>query len=132
MSYQFDLQFFNEIDGKLGAFETDMIPGFQAQRIFCIYDVPENESRGNHACMNASIVFVVVSGSVTLSIETSGIIKEYTLKERSKAVFVPYASWIKAYNFSSDAILICISDKLYQECIYINNYDQYKVLTRNK
>ena len=80
--------------------------------------------------MNAAIVFIAIYGSVILLIETGGITKEYVLKDKTKAVFAPNASWIKAYNFSAGAVLMGILDRRYQECEYINNYDEYKKVTR--
>ncbi len=125
VSYELSLPFFNEIDGKLALFESEIIPGFQAQRIFYIYDVPKCKQRANHSCMNSNIVFIAMNGQVTLSIEMYGEEKQYTLTNRAKALYVPSKSWIRAYNFSQDAILMGISDKRYQDCEYINDYSVY-------
>ena len=127
-SYQFDLPSFGEADGKLGTFEPASIPGFKVERIFYIYDVPESETRADHACMNASIVFMALIGTIRLLIETSGEMTEYLIDSRSTAVFVPSASWIKAYDFSKNAVLVGLSDRRYVDCQYINDYERYKEL----
>lgn len=126
ISYQFELSCFGEKDGKLGTFEPASIPGFQVNRIFYIFDVPEHEERANHACMNSSIVFVTMAGSVKVSVETEGRVEDYTLDNKTKAVFAPEASWIKAYDFSRDAVLVGLSDREYADCQYINDYGRYK------
>lgn len=127
-SFLFELPSFEEHDGKLSTFESEMIPGFNVQRMIYIYDVPEGEERANHACMNASLIFIAISGSVTLSIECGGIEKEYRLDDKNHAVYVPPASWIRANNFTEDAVLIGLSDKQYKNCNYSNDYVEYKRL----
>lgn len=127
-SYRFELPCFGENDGKLGIFEPPNIPGFQANRIFYIFEVPTGGERANHACMNSAIVFIAMAGSVTLSVESDGEKTEYLLNNKSIAVFAPQASWIEAYNFSSDAVLVGLSDRRYADCHYINDYDRYREL----
>lgn len=131
-NYQFELPCFSENDGRLGIFESENIPGFQINRIFYIFDVPEGKDRANHACMNASTVFFALAGSVRLSMETDGDAFEYLLDSKSKAVFAPQASWIKAYDFSYDAVLVGLSNRRYEECQYINDYNKYQKMLREE
>lgn len=125
-SYQFELPCFGENDGKLGTFEPSSIAGFQINRIIYIYDVPAGEIRANHACMNASLVFMALVGSAKITIEIEGKVEEYILQDKSTAVFAPSTSWIKAYDFSGDAVLVGLSDKEYKNCKYINDYNLYQ------
>lgn len=125
-NYQIKLPCFGESDGKLGTFEPTLIPGFQVNRMIYIFDVPAGESRANHACMNASFVFVALVGSVKLAIEIEGDVTEYNLNDRSTAVYAPSASWIKAFEFRDDAVLVGLSDKAYKDCRYIDDYDLYR------
>ena len=126
MSRLIEVPFFVETDGCLGYFEPKMIPGFEINRFFYICNVPKSMERANHACMNASVVFKKKKGSVTLSIEDEGHIQEYRLQSNKLALYVKPATWIKAYDFSSDALLVCLSDKCYDQCDYINDYSEYK------
>ena len=128
-SFQFSMPVYEEKNGKLGTFEPATIPGFEINRIFYIFDVPKGENRANHACMNAAIVFIAITGSAKIYIEEADGTKEYLLNNKSTAVYAPEASWIRAYDFSQDAILIGYSNKEYDECQYINDYSKYKMLT---
>jgi len=132
MSYQFELSCFGENDGKLSTFEPPSVLGFQVNRIFYIFEIPKGEERANHACMNSSIVFIALSGNVTLSVETEEGINEYTLGNKTTAVFAPSGSWIRAYNFSKDAVLVGMSDRKYSDCQYENDYGRYKEIIRGK
>lgn len=104
MSYLIEIPCFSESDGSLGTFEPDTIPGFQINRVFYVFDVPSDKSRADHACMNAKVLFVAIAGSIRLSLETEGEVEEYYLNNKCKALVVPEASWIKAFDFSSDAV----------------------------
>ena len=93
-----------------------------------LFDVPEGMERADHACMNASVLLIALSGTVTLSVESDGYMDNYLLDNKSVAVFVPEASWMRAYDFSSDAVLLAVSDKQYADCMYIDDYNKYKQL----
>ena len=131
-SYQFEIPCFSEVDGKLGTFEPACIPGFRVNRVFYIYDVPEGEERANHACMNSCIVFIAMAGTVKISVENKGQVQKYLLNGKTNAVFAPQSSWIKAYDFSKDAVLLGLSDRRYADCKYINDYSEYRKLLREE
>ncbi|MBE5907625.1 MAG: hypothetical protein E7278_02170 [Lachnospiraceae bacterium] len=131
-SFLINLSCFEEMDGILGTFETDAIPGFVVKRMIYIYDVPEGAVRANHACMNASLVFIAMAGSVQLEIECEGVQKKYMLGDNRHAIYVPPASWVKAYDFTSDAILVVLSDVQYRNCNYVNNYSEYRKMIGDK
>ena len=131
MSHLLDLESFIGEDGFLTTIESSIISGFSLERVFWIYSVPSGCSRADHACMNAFVVLVAVSGSVTIAAETFDESKIYTLENKEKALILEPGTWIKAYDFSEDAVLMCLSNKKYEECTYINNYDEY-VKTKGK
>ena len=124
MSRIINIPCFVDWDGKLGLLESEQIQGFYLNRFFFIKDVPKGAMRANHACMNANLVLIAINGKVTVSVEAERL-EEYCLDTDIKALYVPEASWIKAYDFSEDAILICFSDKQYDKCVYLNDYEEY-------
>jgi len=132
MNYLFDLPCYGEKDGKLTAFESMFIPEFSVNRIFYIYDVPGGMQRADHACMNSRIVLIAISGSVNISMEVDGSVEEYLLDRKNKALMVPAGAWIKAYNFSSDAVLLGLSELNYNDCIYITDYSKYRSVLKER
>ena len=116
---------FFDIDGTLTVLEPI---DFTIKRVFWIYNVPCLSVRANHACMNASTVFIATSGAVTVATETIDEKKCYYLDKNNIVLFVEPGTWIKAYDFSRDAVLMCFSDKKYEDCVYINNYDEYLMI----
>lgn len=57
---------------------------------------------------------------------------DYLLNDKSHALHVPPASWIRAYDFSWDALLLGLSDKQYNDCDYSNDYSEYKRIIGDK
>lgn len=124
-SFRFKLPCFGDADGKLIPFVCSDIPDFKVNRLFYICDVPYGEVRADHACMNADIVLIAVSGSVSVSVETNNVHNEYALSRKDFAIYIPKKSWIKAYNFSGNAVLMGLSNKEYADCDYLDDYDEY-------
>ena len=58
--------------------------------------------------------------------KNGGFNNAHTLQDKTMGVFAPPTSWIKAYDFSKDAVLVGLSDKEYKDCRYINDYNQYQ------
>ena len=121
-----DIPYYGEEDGVLCVFEPELIPGFSVERIFYIYDVPENSMRADHVCMNATILLVPINGSVTVSVEYKGVTQEYVLDKKNRGLLIEATSWVKTYDFSAEAVLMCLSNKKYKDCEYINDYEDYK------
>ena len=120
-----DLKSFLDKDGRLTTLESSIKPNFTVERIFWIYNVPPLAVRANHACMNAKLVFIAVNGSLTISVESRNERKNYILNNKETALIVEPGMWIKAYDFSDDGVLMCLSDKKYEDCIYVDSYDEY-------
>ena len=130
MNFLIDLTCYGEDDGKLGVFETNIIPDFGINRVFYIFDVPGDKQRTDHACMNSRIVIIAIAESVSVSMEINGTTTEYFLDHKSKALFVPAGSWIKAYDFSSESILLGLSELIYDDCVYVDDYSEYKSIIK--
>lgn len=130
MSFLIDLTCYDEDDGKLGVFETNIIPDFCINRVFYIFDVPGDKQRADHACMNSRIVLIAIAGSVSISMEIDGTTTKYILDHKSKALFVPAGSWIRAYDFSSESILLGLSELTYDDCVYVDDYSEHKSIIK--
>ena len=125
MNYLKDIKSFHSYDGCLTAFEPSALENFKVERVFWIYNVPPQSVRAEHACMNAELVSVAVNGSLTISLENHKERVNFILNNKEMALIVEPGTWIKAYDFSEDGVLMCLSDKKYEDCIYIDNYDEY-------
>ena len=129
-SFMFNLPSFEAWDGILIPFHCPEVPDFQINRLFYICGVPDGAVRANHACMNAAVILIAASGSVKVSVETENLTQEYSLDSNQLAVFIPEASWVRAYSFSENAVLLGLSDKKFTECDYLDEYSEYKTIVR--
>lgn len=95
------------------------------QRCFWISNVQEGETRGNHAHWLESQVIVAVAGKIQLAIHTpQGRDFKFELTSPGQAVFIPPLNWLVA-RFSSDAVLLGMSDRAFSEEDYIRDLDYF-------
>lgn len=99
---------------------------FDIKRVFWIYNVPQAQKRGYHAHRTCSELLFALQGSVDVEIETPGGKQIYHLDSPRTGLYIEPMCWCKLFNFTSDAICLCLSDQPYDESGYINDYDQWK------
>lgn len=131
---EIDLQFNGDDRGNLVVIEgSEHIP-FDIKRMFYIYGVNDNKSRGNHANIDSEFVMVALSGSVKVSIDDGKEKYECILNNPKKGLYLPKLTWKSMSEFSDNAILLVISNTHYNKEEYINNYDEFidYVNTRGK
>lgn len=98
---------------------------FEIARIFYIYGVEKNVVRGKHANRNSAFLFINISGSSKVKVDYGNTTEIYELNKPNIALFVPKMVWKDMYDFSSDSVLMVLSDKKYDETEYIRNYNDY-------
>jgi UDP-2-acetamido-3-amino-2,3-dideoxy-glucuronate N-acetyltransferase len=93
------------------------------KRIFYIYNVPENEVRGNHAHENCTQFLICICGSVLVHTRNlnNNIEQYYTLNNKSTVLKIPPLNNIIMSHFSSDCVLLVIADKTYSDDKYLKN-----------
>lgn len=89
------------------------------QRAFWIYDVPVGQTRGGHCHNTCQMVLQCVVGSVSVYVQTPDGNEYFVLDSMHKYLFLAARDWRLMYEFSPDALLMVISDKTYEETIYI-------------
>lgn len=106
---------------------------FNIRRVFYIYDVPADTSRGSHAHHDAKALIISLSGS--FDVVTDDGINEplrFTLNRPYQALFVPEEIWNTLDNFSGGAVCMVLTSHTYSESDYIRDYDDFKQLKANK
>lgn len=115
----------DEPDGSLVFFESNQEIPFDIRRVFYMFSVPENQERANHACENSDYVLVAIQGSVEVITDDGRDIQKFVLTSRKQGLFIPRMTWMKTFNFSTDAVLMVISNVRYQDSKYIEIYDDF-------
>ncbi|MBP5428145.1 MAG: FdtA/QdtA family cupin domain-containing protein [Clostridia bacterium] len=92
---------------------------FEIKRIFYIYGANEDTVRGRHANKKSDFVFINLAGSCKIRLYDGT--EEYvvTLDRPNVGLYVPKLVWKDMYDFSSDAVLLTLSDEYYDPTEYI-------------
>lgn len=96
------------------------------QRLFWIYRVAPQQSRGGHRHTSGQMVLRCVLGSVKIYVQTPQEDQWYTLDHPTKCLFVNPEDWRLMYDFSPDAILLVKAEEHYSAADYID--DPYRLV----
>lgn len=110
--------------GYLVVVEGERDLPFKIQRLFYIYGSDSKVVRGQHANRNSEFVLINVAGTSKIKIK-DGLGNEiiFCLNRPHTGVYLPAMVWKDMYDFSEDAVLLCIASEHYDENEYIRDYD---------
>lgn len=121
-----ELKTVEENDGKLTFFESMREIPFDIKRVFSIYAVPSEEIvRANHASINTDFFLQVVAGKVSIKVDDGKRKNDFCLNTLNSGLYIPKMTWMTTHDFSKNAILHVYASTTYDECRYINDYDEY-------
>jgi dTDP-4-dehydrorhamnose 3,5-epimerase-like enzyme len=103
---------------------TNHIP-FQIERVFWIYNVPENKSRGNHSHNESSEVVVPVCGSFDMLVDDGSRRVLVHMDSSKQGILIPPGVWCELKNFVSGTVCVVFASHPYNAAGYINDYKQY-------
>lgn len=124
--YLIDFQEFGDDRGKLVAIEGNKTIPFDIKRIFYIYGVESNVVRGQHANKESSFVLINISGECKVRVSDGKEEFVVSLDKPNVGLYIPKMIWKDMYEFTNNAILLCLSDKEYSENEYIKDIKQLK------
>ncbi|EJF90253.1 sugar 3,4-ketoisomerase [Bartonella tamiae] len=104
--------------------EMKQIP-FDMKRMYYIYGIQPNITRGHHAHKNLKQVLIAISGSVDIICEYENKQETYTLSSRQQGLLIEGLVWRTMKKFSDDAVLLVIANDFYKESDYIREYDEF-------
>jgi hypothetical protein len=104
----------------------DQIP-FKIQRTFWTYDVPGGEIRGGHAYNSQEEVIVALSGSFDVIITNiDGSEQKISLNRSYYGLYLPPKTWRHVENFSTNALALHVSSKIFSTEDYIRDFEDFK------
>ncbi|HEV8500225.1 MAG TPA: FdtA/QdtA family cupin domain-containing protein [Casimicrobiaceae bacterium] len=111
--------------GKLTFIEQSRHVPFEIRRLFYIYDVPTEESRGAHAHRSLQQFMICVSGSFDVALDDGAARTRVHLNRPWKGLYVPPLIWAAEVNFDPGSICLVLTSELYDENDYIRDYAEY-------
>lgn len=112
--------------GNLSVIEKDIIP-FDIKRVYYLYDIPSDSTRGGHAHVELQQFLIALSGSFDVVLDDGTSRKVITLNRPYKGLLIPNGIWRELENFSAGAVCLSLVSDVYKEEDYIRNYKEFKL-----
>lgn len=121
-----DFKEYGDERGYLVVVEGEKDLPFKMQRLFYIYGSDPDVVRGEHANRNSQFVLINVAGTSKIRVK-DGLGNEiiFCLNRPHTGIYLPSMVWKNMYDFSKDAVLLCISSEHYDEKEYIRDYNEF-------
>ncbi|MEC3888283.1 WxcM-like domain-containing protein [Xanthomonas campestris] len=108
---------------SVGEFERE-IP-FIPKRYFIVYDVPTEETRGEHAHLKCHQFLIAVKGSVHVVADDGHRREQFLLDKPNAGLYLPPMTWGIQYKYSDDAVLVVFASDFYDSADYIREYGSF-------
>ncbi len=116
-----------DVRGNLSVIEGDVVP-FEIERVYYLYDVPSDASRGGHAHIEQWEFLVALSGSFEVLVDDGKEKKTYLLNKPFQGLLLPNGIWRSLDNFSSGSVCLVVSSGEFLEADYIRDYEDFRQL----
>lgn len=110
--------------GNLAIIEKEVLP-FVIKRVYYLFDVPSDASRGGHAHKEQSQVLIALSGSFDVVLQTKNSTQIFTLNKPDQGLLIPPGVWREMENFSSGAVCLVLASDFFDEADYIRDFDEF-------
>lgn len=110
--------------GNLSVIEKEMLP-FKIERVYYLYDVPSNSTRGGHAHIELQQCLIALSGSFDVVLDDGLNKKVVTLNRPNVGLLIPTGIWRELENFSSGGVCLSLVSDVYKEADYIREYSNF-------
>lgn len=119
--------------GNLSFIEGENHIPFKIERTYWIYDVPGGKTRFGHAFRTQKEFIVALSGSFDVVLDDGkGNEQVFHMARSYYGLYVPAMTWRKIINFSTNSVAMVLSSTKYDECDYIEDFEQFKTLVNNE
>ena len=120
-----DLPRINDPRGNLTFLEGGRHVPFDVRRVFYIYDVPTEESRGAHAHRTLQQFLICLSGSFDVAIDDGVNKGRIHLNRPWKGLLIPPMIWAAEVNFDAGSVCLVLASDVYREADYIRDYAEF-------
>lgn len=98
---------------------------FDIKRVFYLYDVPTEESRGAHAHKKLHQFIICLAGSFDVEIDDGEFQGKIHLNRPWKGLHIPPMIWAAEVNFDPGSVCLVITSDVYNADDYIRDYADY-------
>lgn len=116
--------------GVLSVIEQDDSFNFDVKRVFLVSCVKDDEIRGKHAHQELKQIIFSASGTFSIKLNDGCIEEVFSLSKNGDALLVEGLVWRTMYDFSHDAVMVVLCDRVYAEDKVIRDYDAFLEASR--
>lgn len=116
--------------GNLSVVEKELLP-YKIKRVYYLYDVPSDSTRGGHAHKELQQFLIAVAGSFSVVLDNGKERKTFHLNRPNKGLLIPSGVWRELENFSAGAVCLSLVSEEYDEEDYIREYKDFKSIKRS-
>jgi WxcM-like, C-terminal len=98
---------------------------FEIRRVYYLYNVPVDSSRGGHAHRGLEQVIFALSGSFRITVDDGHSRLEYVLRNPRQGLYINRLIWREMDMFSQGAVCMVLASQPYDESDYYRNYDDF-------
>lgn len=117
-------QFVDERGGLTFVEQSNHIP-FNIKRVYYIYDVPVDKTRGEHAHEELEQVLVAVNGQFDIRIDDGNSAVTITLDNPTRGLYLPGMTWRLMENFVNDTVCLVFASEYYDKEDYVRKYEDF-------
>lgn len=117
--------------GNLVVLEGESQVPFRIMRIFYMYGTKPGVERGMHANIRSEFILINLAGTCKIKVD-DGVNQEIvTLYKAHQGIYLEKMVWKTMYDFSSESILLVLSNERYDPNEYIRDYKLFqKMITK--
>lgn len=116
--------------GNITIIENNLDIPFEVKRIYYLYDIPSNETRGGHAHKELFQLVIGASGSFNINLNDGVNNKTIFLNRPDLGLLIVPGIWRDLSEFSSGAVCLVFASEIYSENDYIRDYDEFITLKK--
>jgi dTDP-4-dehydrorhamnose 3,5-epimerase-like enzyme len=120
-----DISNIQDETGSIHIAEFDRHFDFKAERFFYLSQIHPGEVRGNHAHLELKQFITCVAGCFDIELDDGKNKKIIRMSTNNQSLFVDGLVWRKMSNFSPDAVMLVLCDKVYSEDVVLRDYDEF-------
>jgi hypothetical protein len=120
------LDIFKEDQGNMISIEGQKTVPFPINRVYYLYDIPEEGSRGAHAHEDLYQLIVATGGSFNMVLDDGQNKKTVHLNQPNYGLLVVPGIWRELVDFSHGAVCLVLASLTYEDNIVIRDYEEFK------
>ena len=113
--------------GRLTPIEGGVDIPFKIKRVYYIYDVQPEVTRGYHSHRKLHQVLIALGGSVKIRLRTPEAASEQVIElcNPTEGLYIGPHVWREMFDFSPGATLLVLASEKYDAGDYVRGYDEY-------